>query len=358
MRFAALIIAAGYSSRMGAFKPLLPINKQSALQHVVQLFRHAGVNDILVITGHNSALLEKEARILDVKTAFNPDYSVGMFSSICFGLRQFENIDGFLLLPVDIPLVRLQTIRRLQKEFTGKDVLLPVFKGIAGHPPVIPAHLKDAILGYKGSGGLRKFLTSCSHNTIPVWDSAVLQDMDTQEDYEQLIDYKNVQSCGTRDEVIELARMNMEEPLLSHCLAVARVGEKLGKALQFSPDRLNRLYNGAILHDIGKGHPDHAVYGASMVRGFGLDGLAPCVENHMELGCSSGLDEISIVYLADKLVCGTELVSIEKRFQYKLEKYRDDGEACDAIGRRLAVTLEIQELVEQKCGMKILEIVQ
>ncbi|MDF2874967.1 MAG: metal dependent phosphohydrolase, partial [Sporomusa sp.] len=48
---AALILAAGFSSRMGAFKPLLPFGESSVIETVVNTFRQAGVADIRVVVG-------------------------------------------------------------------------------------------------------------------------------------------------------------------------------------------------------------------------------------------------------------------------------------------------------------------
>ena len=59
MTNAALIVAAGMSSRMGDFKPMLNIGSISIAQRVVATFQQAGVEKIVMITGYNATLLER-----------------------------------------------------------------------------------------------------------------------------------------------------------------------------------------------------------------------------------------------------------------------------------------------------------
>ena len=55
---AAIVLAAGYSSRMGRFKPLLPIGHATALDRVIDLFLAAGIVEINVVTGHRAEAIE------------------------------------------------------------------------------------------------------------------------------------------------------------------------------------------------------------------------------------------------------------------------------------------------------------
>ena len=59
METAALIVAAGMSSRMGSFKPMLNIGSISVAQRVIANFRQAGINKIVMITGFNATMLER-----------------------------------------------------------------------------------------------------------------------------------------------------------------------------------------------------------------------------------------------------------------------------------------------------------
>lgn len=358
MKITALIIAAGYSSRMKSFKPLLPFADKSALELCVNTFQEAGVDNIIVVTGHNHEVVEQEAKRIGVQTIHNHNFDQGMFSSIQRGVEALDNCDGFFMLPVDIPLIRSVTIKALIDNFSESKIVSPTFQTTAGHPPLIPILYKDKILNHDGDGGLHKLLSSLPNIDVPVWDQATLMDMDTQKDYNTLQNHYQTRTVGTKDEAMEIAKLLMPERGIDHGIAAAERAIKIGTALNFNNRQLDIVHNAALLHDIGKGSPDHEKEGAKILRDYGLTSLAPCVENHMEINYQDKLEEIEVVYLADKLVRGSKPVSIEKRFQQKLGKYKDDKDACIAINRRLEKTLVIKNEVEKACNKSIDEIIK
>lgn len=62
MRYGAVILAAGIASRMGDFKPLLPMGEESVIQNVVRVLREAGVQQIVVVTGYRKEVLEEHLK--------------------------------------------------------------------------------------------------------------------------------------------------------------------------------------------------------------------------------------------------------------------------------------------------------
>jgi len=83
---AAIVLAAGFSSRMGAFKPLLPFGERTVVAHVVANLRAAGLQRIHVVTGFEAENLAPELNRLGVTRAHNPDFAKGMFSSVRAGV--------------------------------------------------------------------------------------------------------------------------------------------------------------------------------------------------------------------------------------------------------------------------------
>ena len=81
----AIIIAGGYSSRMGELKALLPMGGTTVLNQSINLFRSCGVNDIMVVTGHRAEEVRAVAEKAGVRTTHNPDFAQGMYSSIRAG---------------------------------------------------------------------------------------------------------------------------------------------------------------------------------------------------------------------------------------------------------------------------------
>lgn len=360
MNVAAVILAAGYSSRIGGFKPLMELGGQSLIERCAGLFRRAGIDDIVLITGHRHQEVEAEAARLDLSCLHNPDYDSGMYSSVCTAAAHLTGIDGFFMLPVDIPLIRPATITALSAAFTGRAVVYPCFAGLRGHPPLIPAHLIPAILAHDGRGGLKFLLAQQEQQDIAVWDNGILMDADTPEDFAALSRRVARLSIGDQAEALALARLAMPENGVAHGLAVARIAGVLGQALNCHGYRLDLdlLHNAALLHDIGKGRPQHETWGAELLAGLGLDKLAEIVAVHRDARppVPGRLSEKEVVCLADKLIRGTSRVSVQDRFAEKLEIYVQDPEACRAIRRRLDNALALQSLLEKVVGRSIEEI--
>ena len=80
--FAAIILAAGYSSRMKKFKPLLPIEGTTALERLAASVRAGGIEKLVVVTGHRREQLEPVLEKIGAIEAYNENYDDGMFSSI------------------------------------------------------------------------------------------------------------------------------------------------------------------------------------------------------------------------------------------------------------------------------------
>ncbi len=87
----AFILAAGYSSRMEKFKPLLPVGPVTVLERSVQLFSNAGIDDIRVVIGHRAEDLKPLLLRLHIRWIFNERFQEGMLSSVQAGVRTLES---------------------------------------------------------------------------------------------------------------------------------------------------------------------------------------------------------------------------------------------------------------------------
>lgn len=117
--FGAIILAGGYSSRMKAFKPLLPVGRSTAIETLIAAFRDAGIANIAVVSGHNREKLLPVIKRAGVDEVYNANYDAGMFSSIRAGLGYakgaFTRVQGFFLIPVDCPLIGKAVLERLME---------------------------------------------------------------------------------------------------------------------------------------------------------------------------------------------------------------------------------------------------
>ena len=195
MTTGALIVAAGMSSRMGDFKPMLNIGSISIAQRVVATFQQAGVDKIVMVTGYNATALERHLAGNGIVFLRNEAYeTTQMFDSARIGLRYLrDKCDRVLFTPVDIPLFTAATVQALLQ--SGAKLACPVCEGESGHPTLIASSLVDAILADDGKDGLRGALERCGEEMtqVPVVDRGILHDADTPEDYRALLAYHNRQ---------------------------------------------------------------------------------------------------------------------------------------------------------------------
>ena len=184
-RVGAVVAAAGLSSRMGEFKPLLPFDGETVIERCISNLYGAGASTIVVVTGHRAEELADYLEESGVTLVHNAAYAeTEMFDSLCLGLRALPaDCEKILLTPGDVPLVRAGTIRALLAADAG--FACPICAGRRGHPVVLDAAWRDAVLHYGGDGGLRGAVKALEIPTaeIEVADPGMLLDLDTPADY-------------------------------------------------------------------------------------------------------------------------------------------------------------------------------
>ena len=195
MKTGAVIVAAGMSSRMGEFKPMLNIGSISVAQRVIATLKQAGVNRIVVVTGYQAATLERHLSREGVVFLRNEKYeTTQMFDSARIGLAYLKDkCDVILFTPVDIPLFTVSTVKTLLH--CGHRLACPACGQETGHPVLIGAELVEQILKDTGEGGLQGAFSrlDTEMKTVPVNDPGILRDADTPEDFEALLQYHNQQ---------------------------------------------------------------------------------------------------------------------------------------------------------------------
>jgi CTP:molybdopterin cytidylyltransferase MocA len=184
---AALILAAGRSSRMRVFKPLVLLKGRPLIEWIVETYRAAGVERIITVVGHEAERLIPVLAELKVGWIMNPRYREEMLTSIKAGLKKLPHpLRAFFLQPGDMPLVRPETIGRLSAGFDPEsmDILRPRHRGNGGHPVLISAAGIPSIESYDGPGGLRGLIQRGVLRALDleVDDPGILVDLDTPGD--------------------------------------------------------------------------------------------------------------------------------------------------------------------------------
>lgn len=186
-----IVVAAGLSSRMSCFKPLLKVNGQTMIDRVIRSMRLAGAETILVVTGYNAALLNEHFENEDVVLVHNKKYAeTKMFDSLCLALSKLpEDTEKIIMSPADVPAVRDQTIHELMKRHGS--FIRPNYKGTAGHPIVFSKDMVPLIMNHNGFKGLQGLLENLSEEVvdIPVNDLGSIMDADTKLDFSAIEKY-------------------------------------------------------------------------------------------------------------------------------------------------------------------------
>jgi len=353
---------------MGEFKPLLDLAGVTALERAVTLFRAAGVRDVRVVTGHRAAELSPLLEQLEARVVPNPDYREGMFSSVAAGVATLgAEVDAFFVLPVDLPLVRPATVRRLLDAFRqgGAGIVYPAFLGERGHPPLIAGRLAREIADWRGPGGLQGVLAGWEGEAreLEVADEQILRDMDTPDDYRLLREKAEGDQIPGEAECRELlvTVLQVEPSILRHCQAVAQLALALGRELNRSGCGLDipALAAAALLHDLARKEPDHARAGARLLRGLGYEVVADLVATHMDMTVKEEepISAGELLYLADKMVQGERRVPLAERFSATMARHGHDPAVAENISRRLETALLIQKRLEAVLGRTMAEVI-
>ena len=189
MRVAGVVLAAGESRRMGQLKALLPFGPRTVIEQVLQPLLGADLSEVAVVLGHRADEIAAVLEPLPVRLLYNPDYRLGMTSSVQVALRALAPVpDAYLLALVDQPQIGLQVVQQLLAAHarTRKGLIIPVWQGKRGHPLLLAAAYRTAVLALGPDQGLNVVTRGFPHDTLelPINTDDVLRDMDYREDYE------------------------------------------------------------------------------------------------------------------------------------------------------------------------------
>lgn len=198
MPFECVIPAAGASSRMGSWKPLLPWGASTVIETVVESALAAGLPRVILVTGFRGeelrGLFRGEPRVLAVE---NPCWEAGMLGSIQVALAKLST-DRFFVTPADMPLIGSEVYALLLRALSaraapggndpgaGRTSFFASKGGEAGHPVLIPSRLAKDILSLDPAERLRPFLMREGHCLVEAGDRSVLEDLDLPGDLERM----------------------------------------------------------------------------------------------------------------------------------------------------------------------------
>ncbi|HEU4933233.1 MAG TPA: nucleotidyltransferase family protein [Pyrinomonadaceae bacterium] len=184
----AILLAAGRSNRMGAFKPLLPFGNKTVIECCIDSLRDAGVETIVVVLGHRADDVRK--KLSGVRFALNPDPDSEMGASIALGVRELpDDAQATFIALADHPAVPAAVVSTIIEEWTqGARIVIPTWQGRGGHPVLVDLSFRPELLNLPASGGLRALFEAHREavRRVPVDSPFVARDMDTWDDYRAL----------------------------------------------------------------------------------------------------------------------------------------------------------------------------
>ena len=101
----AIVLAAGFSSRMGKCKLDLPFKSHTIIEEVLWQLSKTSVEEVFVVTGHYKNRIDNLlSNRADISIVHNPNYALGMTSSIQCGIKEAaKNSSGYLICLGDLP---------------------------------------------------------------------------------------------------------------------------------------------------------------------------------------------------------------------------------------------------------------
>ncbi len=189
---AAILLAAGRSRRMGAFKPLLPFpGKRTVVEACINNLSSSGVETIVVVLGYQAEEMRRRLSHHNLLFAVNPDAESEMGASIARGVEQLPlDVKTILIALADQPAIPPEVIRFLINERgrEGSRLIVPEYLGRGGHPVLVDHSFRPELLQLDARRGLRALFDAHRDEVlrVPVASPYVARDMDTWDDYRAL----------------------------------------------------------------------------------------------------------------------------------------------------------------------------
>jgi molybdenum cofactor cytidylyltransferase len=190
----AIVLAAGLSTRMGSEnKLLLPLNGITIIETTLQHLLDAGIEEIIVVTGHEAAEVTAAIQHLPVAIIHNSMYERGMTTSIQKGVEAATG-DGYMICLADMFTIlsseytSLATGFKKHLLFDQDCICIPRYKNEKGNPVIFAASYKTDILLHREMEGCKAIVQSNKKHIrwIDMDTAHILEDLDYPDDYKKI----------------------------------------------------------------------------------------------------------------------------------------------------------------------------
>ena len=190
MRLAAVVLAAGMSSRMGSNKLLLRVGERRVIEHILLSLKPL---ETIVVTGHRPEDITDIAEALGAETVHNPDYEEGMTTSFQAGLRALDpEVDAVFMVLSDtfgFSTELLEWMADKMEDDLETLIVSPVYQWKRGHPVLFRRPLFEEFLGLEAGETMKDVVNRHNDRTKYVESDIWCRiDLNTPEDYERVKD--------------------------------------------------------------------------------------------------------------------------------------------------------------------------
>ena len=203
---AALVLAAGASTRLGQPKQLIRFNGERLMDRAIRLAKEAGASPVFVVLGADyermlEALADSpEGPETGVRILINKAWKSGMSSSIRLGATAAERVgaEDLLVLGCDQPSVTSQHLLALCEASKREHAVASYYWQRRGIPALFPAFAFHALQDLTGDTGARELLQDEAVLTVPLQGGEF--DVDTPEDLQRLRVLETVSNLEVEDD--------------------------------------------------------------------------------------------------------------------------------------------------------------
>ena len=188
---AGVVLAAGTSTRMGRNKLFMELEGEPLVRRVVGRAAKAGFDPLIVVLGHEAALVQEALQGIPYRPVVNPDYERGVNSSLRAGIGAAAETPARAAVVVlaDMPFVTTDMIATLVAKYRESDAPLVIsdYAGVNAPPMLYDRSLFGELAMSEGQGCGRQVVKRHRHEAVSAsWPAEALTDLDAPKDYERV----------------------------------------------------------------------------------------------------------------------------------------------------------------------------
>jgi molybdenum cofactor cytidylyltransferase len=190
-RVAAIVLAAGASTRMGRNKLLFPLQGETVLRRAARRAAAAGFDPAVVVLGYEAGRARRELAGLECLVVENPEYERGINRSLRTGIAALPaDVAAVVVLLADMPFVTAGMLARLIERWRdgGAPLVISDYGGVNAPPMLYDRSLFPELQAMEGEGCGKQVVRRHRSEAIVVsWPAAALTDLDVPDDYERVL---------------------------------------------------------------------------------------------------------------------------------------------------------------------------